>query len=94
MIPERTILWYMTFWGFAMNFMQRMNLNIAIVSMVRHSTTIDNQTLKTELYENHSLLNESFLTNINTNNVCIVVLYDIIRHVTACLTTVYVLLFQ
>jgi len=73
MILERTILWYMTFWGFAMNFMQRMNLNIAIVSMVQHSTKIGNQTLKTELYENRSALNESFLTNINTNNVSIII---------------------
>lgn len=35
LLTERTILWYMTFWGFAMNYMLRMNLNIAIVSMVK-----------------------------------------------------------
>jgi len=76
MISERTILWYMAFWGFAMNFMQRMNLNIAIVDMVRHSTKFGNQTLRPELYANHSSLNS--LTNINPNNVSyIIFLYNI-----------------
>lgn len=57
MISERTILWYMSFWGFAMNFMLRMNLNIAIVSMVRHTTkSNDGELLNDELneYQNNS----------------------------------------
>lgn len=37
-IIERTVLWYMTFWGFAINYVIRMNINIAIVSMVKKST--------------------------------------------------------
>lgn len=36
----------MTFWGFAMNYMFRMNINIAIVSMVKHS--IKNVTVESE----------------------------------------------
>lgn len=52
MIPERTILWYMTFWGFAMNFMLRMNLNIAIVSMVRHAIKPDEDELLKHIEQN------------------------------------------
>jgi len=70
-ISERTILWYMTFWGFGMNFMLRMNLNIAIVSMVRPKTVKDG--LKSEYYENHSLLqNISYLTGNRIDNVSII----------------------
>ncbi|XP_025413839.1 putative inorganic phosphate cotransporter isoform X2 [Sipha flava] len=45
-MDKRTILWYMTFWGFAVNYMFRMNINIAIVSMVKHS--IKNVTVESE----------------------------------------------
>lgn len=72
MISERTILWYMTFLGFAINFMLRMNLNIAIVSMVRHTTNVDTDKSKIELYENHISLNTSLLTNTNINYVSII----------------------
>lgn len=62
----------MTFWGFGMNFMLRMNLNIAIVSMVRTKTVKDG--LKSEYYENHSLLqNTSNLTGTNIDNVSIII---------------------
>lgn len=48
--------------------MLRMNLNIAIVSMVRPITVKDG--LKSEYYSNHSLLqNTSYLTDSNTDNV-------------------------
>jgi len=61
----------MTFWGFGMNFMLRMNLNIAIVSMVRPITVKDG--LKSEYYENHSLLhNTSYLNDTNKDNVSII----------------------
>jgi len=61
----------MTFWGFGMNFMLRMNLNIAIVSMVRPRTVKDG--LKSEFYENHSLLNStSYLSDTNKDNVSII----------------------
>lgn len=69
MILERTILWYMTFWGFGMNFMLRMNLNIAIVSMVRHTIKENNFELKTKLLENNSSSNTSILINTKSGNV-------------------------
>ena len=33
-IKARTVLWYLTFIGFAMNYMIRININIAIVDMI------------------------------------------------------------
>lgn len=89
MISERTILWYMTFWGFAINFMLRMNLNIAIVSMVRHTAKVNTDKLKIEYYENHSSLNTSILTNTNINYVSIIfnLLLKIIFHYAPLLLT-------
>lgn len=70
MISERTILWYMAFWGFGMNFMLRMNLNIAIVSMVRSSErTNDNELLKNEIDTNQNSSIRSHLVNANINDV-------------------------
>lgn len=61
----------MTFWGFGMNFMLRMNLNIAIVSMVRPITVKDG--LKNEYFENQSLLhNTSYLSDTDKDNVSII----------------------
>jgi hypothetical protein len=34
-IPERDILWYLVFTGFAVNYVFRLNINIGIVSMVK-----------------------------------------------------------
>jgi len=60
----------MTFWGFGMNFMLRMNLNIAIVSMVR-PTVKDG--LKSEYIENRNALqNTSYLIDTNIDNVSII----------------------
>lgn len=57
----------MTFWGFGMNFMLRMNFNIAIVSMVRNSAKTSNDRWKTELYENYTLPNASLSSIGNTH---------------------------
>lgn len=38
----------MVFWGFAINYMIRMNINIAIVSMVKHSKKSTNITTVSE----------------------------------------------
>ncbi|XP_025413767.1 vesicular glutamate transporter 1-like isoform X2 [Sipha flava] len=61
----------MTFWGFAMNFMLRMNLNIAIVSMVRQTTKLKYYELQNESYEHHSSPNasSSFNNILNQENV-------------------------
>lgn len=60
----------MAFWGFAMNFMLRMNLNIAIVSMVRHTVKNDGDELINELNVNRSSSsNSSFIVNTKVDNV-------------------------
>lgn len=60
----------MTFWGFGMNFMLRMNLNIAIVSMVRQSEKIyDNELLKNEIDKDQNSSIKSYLVNANVNDV-------------------------
>lgn len=33
-VKARTVLWYLTFFGFAINYMIRINVNIAIVDMI------------------------------------------------------------
>ncbi|XP_050423978.1 vesicular glutamate transporter 1-like [Adelges cooleyi] len=61
---KRTILWYMTFWGFAMNYMLRMNLNIAIVSMVRSVPKIENTTAPvSECYDTLDPPSKKFLNS-------------------------------
>ncbi|XP_050423926.1 putative inorganic phosphate cotransporter [Adelges cooleyi] len=47
-MDKRTLLWYMTFWGFAMNYMLRLNINIAIVSMIKHPAKNSNVTVVSE----------------------------------------------
>lgn len=64
----------MTFWGFGMNFMLRMNLNIAIVYMIKKTTESFVDELENEVYEDYSPLNTSILINTNTNNVSILLL--------------------
>jgi hypothetical protein len=34
-MPQRDILWYLVFTGFAVNYVYRLNINIGIVSMVK-----------------------------------------------------------
>lgn len=66
-----------------MNFMLRMNLNIAIVSMVRHTTKLDYYELKNESYEHHGSPNasSSLLTNTNTDQVRII--FEIVYYLLA-----------
>lgn len=64
----------MTFWGFGMNFMLRMNLNIAIVYMIKKTTESFVDELENEVYEDYSPLNTSILINTNINNVSILLL--------------------
>lgn len=33
-VKARTVLWYLTFFGFAINYMIRININIAVVDMI------------------------------------------------------------
>lgn len=42
----------MTFWGFAVNYMIRMNINIAIVSMVKHGMKNTTKNIESECISN------------------------------------------
>ncbi|VVC32475.1 Hypothetical protein CINCED_3A020713 [Cinara cedri] len=78
-MEKRTILWFMTFWGFAINYMIRMNINIAIVSMIKHSTKITNITATPSECPRHDVrllksMNNTFVlqnssTNSDVNNI-------------------------
>lgn len=61
-MATRTVLWYLVFTGFAINYMIRINLNIAIVSMVKPRPK-SNESLTSECIAAH--LNQS-VVNINT----------------------------
>lgn len=63
-IKARSVLWYLTFCGFAINYMTRINLNIAIVDMIqsRQSTNESNAQLNSECFNFTSHL-------IETNNI-------------------------
>ncbi|KAL4108032.1 hypothetical protein QTP88_018290 [Uroleucon formosanum] len=74
-MEKRTVLWYMTFWGFAINYMFRMNINIAIVSMIKHSvlktnvTIIQHECLRNteQLTSNKTLAQNKFTVDLNDN---------------------------
>lgn len=61
----------MTFWGFGMNFMLRMNLNIAIVYMVKKTTGSFNRELENGMNEKYSSSNTSISINTGIDNVSI-----------------------
>ncbi|XP_017772050.1 PREDICTED: sialin-like [Nicrophorus vespilloides] len=58
-MATRDVLWYLVFFGFAVNYMIRINLNIAIVSMVqaRPKSNISSVECFTELSLNESSIN-------------------------------------
>lgn len=66
---ERTILWYILFWGCNINYMFRMNINIAIVSMVKHSKNSTNVNVTHECPASivSLKLNESSVQRISTD---------------------------
>lgn len=62
-VKARSVLWYLTFFGFAMNYMIRININIAIVAMIsdefkgKHVVTsecFDMKNASTETFSNIS----------------------------------------
>ncbi|XP_050549187.1 sialin-like isoform X1 [Daktulosphaira vitifoliae] len=55
-MEKRTLLWYMTFWGFALNYIFRMNINIAIVSMIKHPVKTSNVTLISECFQLNTII--------------------------------------
>ncbi|CAH0546865.1 unnamed protein product [Brassicogethes aeneus] len=61
---SRNVLWYLVFFGFAVNYMVRMNLNIAIVSMIK-ARPKNNVTISSECLVNK--LNGTLMTAQNNN---------------------------
>jgi hypothetical protein len=65
----------MTFWGFAINYMFRMNINIAIVSMIKHSISKTNVTIiyeclrDTELFKSNNTITQISSSDLNVNNI-------------------------
>lgn len=64
-VKARTILWYLTFSGFAINFMLRININIAIVDMISHEF----KGQPVAMSECIQLNNSSFDSTFNLSNV-------------------------
>jgi hypothetical protein len=52
----RTVLWWMVFTGFAINYMVRININIAIVSMVRGRVSATGDVIVAECSRNDTHL--------------------------------------
>lgn len=67
-INARTTLWYMSFCGFAINYVLRNNLNIAIVGMIKTRNSPANSSIiqsGSECYNNTVLLYTTNLTEIH-----------------------------
>nr|XP_023015178.1 sialin [Leptinotarsa decemlineata] len=77
----RNVLWYLTFTGFAINYMMRLNLNIAIVSMVQpkpknnisltseciiESDSLNNGTILSSILRNEAVVNSSEIINVTS----------------------------
>lgn len=86
-INARTVLWYMAFLGFIINYMFRININIAIVEMVESV-----QKPKVNSSECHTLstpsipdsLKNSSKYDVNVMNVSIVKLFFFVIHPIIC----------
>jgi len=75
----------MTFWGFAINYMFRVNINIAIVSMIKHSISKKNVTVvqyeclrNTVSLMSNTTLAQISLADLNVNIILIIVIVIII----------------
>lgn len=60
MVQARTVLWYVVFCGFAVNYMIRININIAMVSMVRSSQTYKKTTQSLDCYTVNRSVEETY----------------------------------
>lgn len=59
-IKARTVLWYLTFVGFAMNYMIRININIAIVDMISEEFRGNTKVVQSECFSVANSTNETF----------------------------------
>lgn len=60
-MKARTVLWYMTFFGFAINYIIRINASIALVDMI--DTTYKKDTNKTVVTSECIVIDENILLN-------------------------------
>lgn len=59
-VKARTVLWYLTFVGFAMNYMIRININIAIVDMISGEFRGGKKIVMSECFSVVNSTNETF----------------------------------
>lgn len=64
-IKARSVLWYLTFIGFAMNYMIRININIAIVDMISDEFKSNNRKVHLSECQSESSNNSTLLEMIN-----------------------------
>lgn len=62
-VKARSVLWYLTFFGFAVNYIIRINVSLAIVDMVdlKHRKSVSNKAIVTSeciVQENYTLTSE------------------------------------
>jgi len=63
----RDILWYLVFYGFAVNYMFRLNVNIGIVSMVKsRPLTVGNISHSSVCVQSQSSTSDNSSTNMTT----------------------------
>lgn len=59
-VKARSVLWYLTFVGFAMNYMIRININIAIVDMISVEHRGSKSVLMSECFSVENSTNATF----------------------------------
>lgn len=64
-IKARSVLWYLTFIGFAMNYMIRININIAIVDMISDEFKSNNRKVHLSECKSESSNNSTLFELIN-----------------------------
>ena len=86
-IKQRKILWYLVFVGFGINYMQRCNLNIAIIDMIdstqQNSKVTENDAVNECINEEQTFINETKDTPINYKRVRT---YSLERHLLSYLS--------
>lgn len=78
-MSTRTVLWYVTFCGFAVNYMVRINMNIAIVAMVQPRNSRPGQ-LQSECFVQNLSNSEQNTSNAGDNATAGVVQVRIQKH--------------
>lgn len=62
-VKARTILWYMTFFGFAINYIIRINASIALVDMIDTTYKKDSSKNSTIVTSECIIIDDSFINN-------------------------------